>query len=260
MPSVEPSSTTMICLSSGSAFTCSSTVRIVAVSLNAGIRKETLGTRGVYGPGRSAFGPFTILVALAAVAGLALRVWILASPMGALDSDEAVSGLMARHMLDGEFSALYWLGNYGGTLESAVAALVFAVFGSSVIALKLTTLGLWIVAAVLTWRVGIRTIGRRPAQAAAALFWIAPTYMVWWSTKARAFYAMGVVLGLLVVLLALRLREHGSRRDAAALGLVLGLGWWTSPESSSSRYRRSSGFCGGGRVSCGWCRLPCPAS
>ena len=202
---------------------------MVAVSLNAGIRKETLGTRGVYGPGRSAPGAFAIIVALFAVAGLALRVWILASPLGALDSDEAVAGLIARHMLDGEIAALYWLGNYGGTLESAVAALVFAVVGSSVIALKLTTLGLWLVAAVLTWRVGIRTIGHRAALAAAALFWIAPTYMVWWSTKARAFYAMGVVLGLLVLLLTLRLRDHGSRRDAAVLGIVLGLGWWTTP-------------------------------
>ena len=149
--------------------------------------------------------------------------------MGALDSDEAISGLIARHMLQGEVSALYWLGNYGGTLESAVAAVVFAVVGSSVLALKLTTLGLYIAAAVLTWRVGIRTVGPHAAKAAAALFWIAPTYLVWWSTKARAFYAMGVVLGLLVLLLALRLRDHGARRDAAAFGLVLGLGWWTSP-------------------------------
>jgi hypothetical protein len=202
---------------------------MVAVSLKAGIRKETLGTRGVYGPGRSAPDAFTILVAFSAVAGLALRAWILAGPMGALDSDEAVSGLIARHMLDGEFSALYWLGNYGGTLESAVAALVFAVFGSSVLALKLTTLGLWLAATFLTWRLGIRTVGRRAALASAALYWVAPAYFVWWSTKARAFYATGVVLGLLVMLLALRLRDHGSRRDVAVLGLVLGLGWWTTP-------------------------------
>ena len=139
-------------------------MRIVAFSLNAGITKETLGTRGVYGPARFALDAITILVAVAAVAGLVLRVWILAGPLGALDSDEAISGLIARHMLDGEVSALYWLGNYGGTLESAVAAAVFAVFGSSVLALKLTTLALYAVAGVLTWRVGLRTVGPRAAQ------------------------------------------------------------------------------------------------
>ena len=156
-------------------------------------------------------------------------MWILASPLGALDSDEAIAGLIARHMLDGEVSALYWLGNYGGTLESAVAAAVFAVFGSSVLALKLTTLALYAVAGVLTWRVGLRTVGPRAAKVGAAIFWISPAYFVWWSTKARGFYAMGLIFGLLVLLLALRLREQGSRRDAALLGLALGLGWWTSP-------------------------------
>ena len=40
---------------------------------------------------------------------------------------------------------------------------------------------------------------------------------------------MGLIFGLLALLLALRLREQGSRRDAALLGLALGLGWWTSP-------------------------------
>ena len=204
-------------------------MRIVAFSLNAGIRKETLGTRGVYGPARFALDVITILVAVAVVAGLVLRVWILATPLGALDSDEAISGLIARHMLDGEVSALYWLGNYGGTLESAVAAAVFAVFGSSVLALKLTTLVLYAVAGVLTWRVGLRTVGSRAAQVGAAIFWISPAYFIWWSTKARGFYAMGLIFGLVVLLLALRLREQGSRRDAALLGLALGLGWWTSP-------------------------------
>ena len=78
-----------------SASTCSSTPRIVAFSLYAGIRKETLGTRGVYGPARFALDAITILVAVAVVAGLVLRVWILATPLGALDSDEAISGLIA---------------------------------------------------------------------------------------------------------------------------------------------------------------------
>lgn len=168
-------------------------------------------------------------LAFACAAGIAMRVWILLSPLGALESDEAISGLIARHMLDGEVAALYWLSPYGGTLESAVAAAVFAVVGSSVVALKLTTLGVFVFAAFLTWRVGIRTVGSPSALVGTAIFWVSPAYLVWWTTKARAYYGMGVVLGLLVLLLALRLRERDSRRDAAALGLALGLGWWTTP-------------------------------
>ncbi|HZB23497.1 MAG TPA: glycosyltransferase family 39 protein [Gaiellaceae bacterium] len=197
--------------------------------MRAGTTNETLGTAGVYGDGRTATPAFAITIAAAVVAGAAVRAWVLGSPLGALDSDEAISGLIARHMLDGEFSALYWLGNYGGTLESAVAAVVFAVFGSSVLTLKLTSLALFALAGVLTWRVGLRTVGHRAALAGAALMWVWPAYLVWWTTKARAFYAMGLVLGLVVFLFALRLRERDSRLDAAALGAALGLGWWTTP-------------------------------
>jgi len=57
---------------------------------------------------------WTALALVVAAAGVAFRVWILNSPLGALDADEAVGGLMARHALHGEFSALYWLANYGG--------------------------------------------------------------------------------------------------------------------------------------------------
>ncbi len=168
-------------------------------------------------------------LAFAAAAGIVLRVMILTGPLGALESDEAVSGLIARHMLDGDFTPMYWLSPYGGTLESAVAAAVFAVVGSSVLALKLTTLGVFIVAGVLTWRVGTRTVGPRAALVGAALYWVFPAYLVWWTTKARAYYGMGVLLGLVVLLLVLRLRERDSRVDAAVLGLALGLGWWTTP-------------------------------
>ena len=166
-------------------------------------------------------------LAFAVVAGIAMRVWILAGPLGAL-SDEAISGLMARHMLDGEVAALYWLSPYGGTLESAVAAAVFAVVGSSVLALKLTTLGVFVFAAFLTWRVGLRTVGALPALVGTALFWVFPAYLVWWTTKARAYYGMGVVLGLVVLLLVLR-SESETRAVRRAPGLALGLGWWTTP-------------------------------
>jgi hypothetical protein len=165
----------------------------------------------------------------AAAAGIVLRVWILLGPLGKLESDEAVAGLIARHMLDGEVTALYWLTPYGGTLEPAAAAAVFAVVGSSVLALKLTTLGVFVAAAFVMWRVGIRTVGPAAALVGTALFWVFPPYLVWWTTKARGYYGMGVLLGLVVLLLVLRLRERDSRRDAAALGLALGLGWWTTP-------------------------------
>lgn len=171
------------------------------------------------------------LVLVAAIAaGVVLRAWVLSTPLGTLDADEAVWGLMARHALDGELTTFYWGQPYGGTQEVLLTAAVFAVVGSGTLALKLVPALLFAVAAVLVWRVGIRTIGEPGARIAAALFWVWPSYSVWKSTRAHGFYGSALVLSLLALLLVLRLRERPSRRDATLLGLVLGLGWWATPQ------------------------------
>jgi hypothetical protein len=170
------------------------------------------------------------VVAAAVAVGIALRVWVLASPLGGLDADEAVWGLMARHALDGELDAFFWGQSYGGTQEALATALVFAATGSGTLALRAVPIALFALAALLVWRVGRRTVGEPAARLAAVLFWIWPAYLVWKSTRAHGFYGAATVLGLAVVLLALRLRERDSPVDAAALGLALGLGWWATPQ------------------------------
>ena len=166
----------------------------------------------------------------AAVAGVAQRVWILASPLGAADSDESVVGLMARHLLDGELTAFYWGQPYGGMHEPALSAALFAVFGSGPLVMKLVPLGLSVVAAFLIWRIGRRTVGEPGALIAAVCFWAAPTAFVWLSTKERGFYGATMTLGLTVVLMAIRLRDRASWRDAAVLGLAGGSGWYANPQ------------------------------
>jgi hypothetical protein len=58
-----------------------------------------------------------------------------------------------------------------------------------------------------------------------------PANYVWFSTKARGFYWVALVLGLLVVLFALRLSDRPDRwPDWIILGGAAGLGWWTTPQ------------------------------
>jgi hypothetical protein len=164
------------------------------------------------------------------VAAVALRVWVLASPIGALDADEAVWGLMARHFQDGELATFFWGQNYGGTQEALLTALVFFVTGTGTLALRIVPIALFVLAAVLVWRVGRRTVGEDAARLGAVLFLVWPSYVVWKSTRAHGFYGAALVLALVVVLLALRLRERDAPLDMAALGLALGLGWWATPQ------------------------------
>ncbi len=169
------------------------------------------------------------LVVLVVVVGLAIRFWVLASPFGEVDSDEAVVGLMARHFLDGRVDTFFWGSNYGGTLDQMLTAGVFAVVGSSVLALKLVQVFLAGVACVLTWRVGRRVVGEGPARVAALLFWIAPAAYLLFSTKSRGWHWLGLCLALGIVLVCLRLVSRPRWLEMAVLGLLVGLAFWTSP-------------------------------
>lgn len=78
-----------------------------------------------------------VVLAAAALAGVLLRLWVLRSPLGSLSSDEAIVGLMARHALsDGRITTFFWGQEYGGSIEPLLAAGLFAVVGSSTIALR----------------------------------------------------------------------------------------------------------------------------
>jgi 4-amino-4-deoxy-L-arabinose transferase-like glycosyltransferase len=174
---------------------------------------------------------WSVIVAGAFAVGVALRVWVLASPLGALESDEAIVGLMAIEALHGDVSVFYWGALYGGSQEALLTAAVFWVTGSSVLVLKLVSLAIYGIAALLVWLVGRRTVGEPSARIGAALFWVWPPFFVWWSTKSRAYFGSGLVIGLAALLLALRLSERDSKRDAALLGFVLGVGVWATLQS-----------------------------
>ena len=190
------------------------------------------------------------VVAASILFGIAVRVWMLETPVGGLDSDEAVVGLMARHILDGELPLFYWGQLYGGPHEPLITAGFFGLFGSSTLVLKLVAILLSGAACVLIWRVGKRTVGEPAASVAAVMFWVWPPAFVWWSVKSRGFYHAALLIGLAILLLVLRLatRDPGAEgptdaappraegpahswRDMALLGALVATGLWCSPQT-----------------------------
>lgn len=170
-----------------------------------------------------------VVLVLAAALGTALRLWFVSHT--ALNSDEASVGLAAQHILDGHFNAFYPGQLYGG-VEPYVTAGLFGVFGQSALMVKLTPLLLSLVAAILMWRITRRLVSDgQIAALAGVLIWVAPLAVVWNSTIERGFRGITMACGLGSLLFALRCLD-GRRRyvDLVALGLFLGVGWWSSPE------------------------------
>jgi hypothetical protein len=162
------------------------------------------------------------------VVGLGLRLAIISSPLGEIDGDEAVVGLMARHIaLLGERPVFYWGQPYLGSLEAFTAAPLFRLFDSSTGVLKLVpaaySLGFLAMSAILARRL----FGMGAALATAAYLALPPAMWAVWSTKARGGYAELLFLGEALLLATLELAQAPSRRSALLWGILAGLAFWT---------------------------------
>ena len=87
---------------------------------------------------------FFLLVVL--LVGIASRLPQLLSPHLILDGDEAIVGLMAKHITEGKSVTLFFYGQkYGfAYLEALAGALSFKLFGYGALQLKAAMLGIWV--------------------------------------------------------------------------------------------------------------------
>jgi hypothetical protein len=184
-------------------------------------------------PDRNLGGPAAAAVVVAAtgavVYGALLRVWLLVHLP--LWGDEAVTGLQARAIDSGHFTAFYWGQHYGG-LEPYVAAIVLKVGGGGEPALNATPALLSALAAVLVGGITLAAgKDRLLALAAGALAWVWPYVVIYQSVREVGFRYATLCCGLTAVLCSIRVyQRRAGRLTFVLLGVALGLGWWASAE------------------------------
>ena len=119
-----------------------------------------------------------VLVGLLILAAVFFRsVFFLAFDESYFDSDQAIVGLMAKHLVEGRARPLFFYGQeYMLGVESWVMAPFFAVLGPTVLALRLTMVFLNAVTALLLWRLLVvdARLNAWLAALAASPFVIAP--------------------------------------------------------------------------------------
>jgi hypothetical protein len=171
---------------------------------------------------------FRVGLTAALAVGLALRLAVIASPLGEIDGDEAIVGLMARHIaFVGERPVFYWGQPYLGSLEAFSAAPLFRLFDSSTLLLKLVPTAYSLGFLALSATIARRLFGTGPALATAAYLAVPPAMWAVWSTKARGGYAELLCLGQALLLVTLLLAQSPSRRLAVLWGILAGLAVWT---------------------------------
>lgn len=170
------------------------------------------------------------LLLLMAVA-LVLRLDFLIPVNFVVDADEAIVGLMAKHISEGgPIPTFYYGQHYMGSLEPLLVAFCFKAFGTSAISLKIVPLIFSLGLIVVVYLIG-REVGNAWTARSAALFTAIPaSSLVVWSGKSRGGFIEILFLGACAMLLAIRWLKQSDPKlfSTFVIGFVLGFGWWTN--------------------------------
>ncbi len=104
-----------------------------------------------------------------------LRAWpFVWWPAAHFDSDQAIVGLMAKHISEARAFPLYYYGQgYMLAVEAWLAAPVMAMLGPTVLSVKLPLVAVNVATVVLLLGIAVRDVGLRPALAAVAILPVA---------------------------------------------------------------------------------------
>lgn len=183
---------------------------------------------------------------LCLLAALILRIWLVYHTHGTIDGDEALVGIQAEHILRGEHPIYYYAQPYMGSLEAYLIALIFAIVGPSVWALRTEPILLSLLIVWLTWLLAdalataahLAPFPKQLFKTIAALgAAIPPLYDTVLEIHTNGGYIETFVLMLLMLLSAFHLtrrwHEGASTKELALrwaiIGFLVGLGIWVYP-------------------------------
>jgi 4-amino-4-deoxy-L-arabinose transferase-like glycosyltransferase len=170
-----------------------------------------------------------VVIALAAL----LRVDFMRASSFVIDADEAIVGLMAKHIVEGgQIPVFYYGQHYMGSLEAILAAAAFSLFGMSSWSLQLVPLLCSLLLIIVMYFLGREFGGRFVARSAALLTALPPVALVVWSVKARGGFIEILLIGALAMLFAVRWwkAEAADVKLPISLGFTLGIGFWTNTQ------------------------------
>lgn len=141
--------------------------------------------------------------------------------------EEATVGLMARHILGGEYVVFWWGNPYLGSLYAYPTALLFWLLGPTTVVLRLVPAALSLVAAGCAYGLARDLVGPRWALVA-LLWWALPPAFLTRMGAIPYNYIGAVTLGTLILWLTHRVGSRARPAPGAllGLGLIWGIALW----------------------------------
>jgi 4-amino-4-deoxy-L-arabinose transferase-like glycosyltransferase len=159
------------------------------------------------------------------------RLLVLASGAVSFHADEAVVGLMARHILAGARPTFFYGQAYMGSLDAWLVALGFQFLGDSVLTIRIVQSILYLLVVALGFLVAWRLSGHATvAWVTGLVLAVPPVNTLLYTTATLGGYNETLLFGGLILLLSYEVTHAHSHTywRWALLGLVAGLGWWTN--------------------------------
>lgn len=172
-------------------------------------------------------------IIIIALTGILWKSFFLLSGVFPFNSDEAITGLMARHILRGERPIFFYGQAYMGSLDAFLAAGLFAVLGESILPIRILQIILYTCTIITTAIIGRKLADDWTMGLIAAVFMAIPTVNVTlYTTVSLGGYGEALLLANLAFLVVFKLSEICSpvfKREVflfGVLALVTGIGFW----------------------------------
>src|SRR5215510_6270701 len=159
----------------------------------------------------------------------AARFVILFASQTHVHSDEAIIGLMGKHIFEGRHFPFYMYGqpyNAGAAWEAYLASLAFALFGVGVTSLKGCIVALSLLCLFLFYRMGCALYDRQTAVFATIAFALTPSLLKWhFQVRGYSWYFLSIPV---LTLLFASIKSTPNRRWPLffLFGIVSGLTIW----------------------------------
>jgi hypothetical protein len=157
------------------------------------------------------------------------RFVVLLTSQTHVHSDEAIIGLMGKHILEGRYFPFYMYGqpyNAGAAWEAYLAAIAFAFFGVSVVSLKSCIVVLSLLCLFLFYRMCLVLYDQKAALLATVAFALAPSLLKWhFQVRGYSWYFLSIPI-LTMLFASIDSDRPPQKRILFFFGLVSGVSIW----------------------------------
>ena len=173
------------------------------------------------------------LTFLAIIVATAIKFWLLANQSVPFNADEAIVGLMARHILSGERPLFFYGQAYMGSLDAWLVAAGFMIFGAQVWVIRAIQVLLYMLVLASTAWLGRLVFGSWKQGVIAVWLLAIPTINVTlYTTASLGGYGEALLTGNLILIIGLLIIERIKQAEKPSvmpwflLGGLIGAGFW----------------------------------